>query len=209
MVEEAPVKKRGNVILILVVLVVLVGSAAVTFLVFRDRFFGSRGPSVAASRSSGSDRTAAVPEQKPQESRTAPVPVPAQPAAAGDAGKPATSPGPAQTPAATGSPVAPVVAPSTESGKTQPAAQDVPGGKISLQAASFPSEASAKQFQDRLVQAGLPAYVVAADIPHRGKWYRVRAGKFASQEEARQAGESWRKRAAAAGINLQLVPCDY
>jgi len=79
----------------------------------------------------------------------------------------------------------------------------------SLQAASFPSESSAKQFQDKLVKAGLPAYVVAADIPHRGRWFRVRAGRFASQEEAHKAAESFRKQAAAAGINLQLVPCDY
>jgi cell division septation protein DedD len=127
--------------------------------------------------------------------------------------KPVT-PGPGQPPEAPSFSPGTVAAGAGDSGNAQQTTQTAQaaqagGAKVTLQAASFPTEGSAKQFQDRLVQAGLPAYVVAADIPHRGKWYRVRAGKFASQDEARQAAASWRKQMAAAGINSQLVPCEY
>jgi len=211
MVEERPTRKRGKGILILALFVVMAGAAAVGFLVFKDKIFGPRGGSSGGTTTTSSNRRAADVEPKPQDPKSVPAP------AAQDSAKPLTSSS-SQSPAGAASPVAPVAAASVDSGKpapgTQPAQATQPGQAagakmMSFQAASFPNEASAKQFQDRLVQAGLPAYVVAADIPHRGKWYRVRAGKFANQEEARQAAESWRKRAAAAGINLQLVPCDY
>src|SRR5215469_226752 len=216
-VEEAPPRKRGKGFLALFLFVVMAGAAAVAFLVFKDKFLGLRGGPAAGSPTNNS---VAVVEPKPQDSKAVPAP------GALDSAKPLT-PGSSQSPGAAASPTVPVATASVDSGKpaqaTQaaqatppaqatPQAQATPsaqaaGAKMtSFQTASFPNEASAKQFQDKLVQAGLPAYVVAADIPHRGKWYRVRVGKFASQEEARQAGESWRKRAAAAGINLQLVP---
>lgn len=97
------------------------------------------------------------------------------------------------------------------SGGPKPAATEaVPGGKsYSLQAASFPSEEAANQFSERLVQLGIPAYVVAADIPKKGRWFRVRVGKFPSPEKARQDAAEFQKKAAAAGLRLGLVVCDY
>jgi cell division septation protein DedD len=80
---------------------------------------------------------------------------------------------------------------------------------VSLQAASFPNQAAANAFSERLARAGVPAYVVAADIPKRGRWYRVRAGKFATAEEARRYAVEWRQRARAAGIGIDLVTCNY
>ncbi|HVF91611.1 MAG TPA: SPOR domain-containing protein, partial [Blastocatellia bacterium] len=55
-------------------------------------------------------------------------------------------------------------------------------GAFSLQAAAFPDEAAARQFSDYLVRASIPARVVAADLGKRGRWFRVRAGRFASAE---------------------------
>ncbi|MGH9764151.1 MAG: SPOR domain-containing protein, partial [Blastocatellia bacterium] len=75
--------------------------------------------------------------------------------------------------------------------------------------ASFPNQAGANEFLQRLVRARIPGYVVAAQIPHRGTWYRVRAGKFSNAKEQKEAGDDWRQRARAAGIDIQLVPCDY
>ena len=82
-------------------------------------------------------------------------------------------------------------------------------GSISFQMASFPQQGLADEFCQKLKNAGIPAYVVAADIPHRGRWFRVRAGRFASANEAQQAASGWRGRASKAGISLQLVQCDY
>jgi cell division septation protein DedD len=90
------------------------------------------------------------------------------------------------------------------------AATPLPGQKLyALQAASFPNEGGAKAYSDKLVRAGVPAYVIAADIPRRGRWYRVRAGKFAAPDEARKYATEWQQRARAAGINIQLVTVDY
>lgn len=222
MVEEGPAKKRGRGILILVLLVVAGLSAVVGFVVFKDRFFGPRGGPATGAVAGSPNRAPVAQDPKLPEPRNAQAtaspaenarpasaqsPEPARPpAASGDAGKPQPTAQASQPPQTT----TPATAVTAQTTQAQGGSAQASGAKMtSLQAASFPSESSAKQFQDKLVKAGLPAYVVAADIPHRGRWFRVRAGRFASQEEAHKAAESFRKQAAAAGINLQLVPCDY
>lgn len=95
------------------------------------------------------------------------------------------------------------------SSSPQPGSTQSGRALFSLQAASFPNGASAQQFSERLVRAGVPAYVIAADIPRRGKWYRVRAGKFATQEEARRYAIEWQQRARAGGVGIQLVACAF
>ena len=82
-------------------------------------------------------------------------------------------------------------------------------GKYSLQAASFPAASGAKEFADRLTRAGLPAYITAANIAGRGQWYRVRVGRFPTSAEAETYAAQARQRAKAAGVNLQLVVCEY
>ena len=209
MVEETSSKRRGKGILILLLLVLLAGSAVAGFVLFKGGVFGARGPSTGPSANSAGRAVAT--DTKPQEDQRTVSP----PAAAQAGARPGI---PGQLSAAVSPSPAPVAGGMHDSGKSQEIPQTGQAGaqtaqsseaKVTLQAASFPSEGSAIEFQDRLVKAGLPAYVVAADIPHRGKWYRVRAGKFSSQDEARQAAESWHKRMAAAGINSQLVPCQY
>jgi hypothetical protein len=83
-------------------------------------------------------------------------------------------------------------------------------GTISFQISSFPGQAGADELSHKLTGIGIPAYVVAADIPHRGKWFRVRAGRFATMQQAEQAAAEWRQKAARAGISLQqMITCDY
>ena len=82
-------------------------------------------------------------------------------------------------------------------------------GAFTLQAASFPNEAAAKEVADKLARAGVSAYVVSAEIPRRGKWYRVRAGRFQNAEEASRYSAQSRQRASSAGLSLQFVVVAY
>ena len=92
---------------------------------------------------------------------------------------------------------------------TKPAIVDPAQAKYSLQAASFPKEDQAKEFSDKLVRAGVPAYIMSIDIPRRGRWFRVRVGQFPSADEAGKYAPQARQRARAAGITLDLIVCDF
>ncbi len=78
-------------------------------------------------------------------------------------------------------------------------------GRYSLQAAAFPNEADANEFTERLKRAGVPSYVLSAEISGRGRWFRVRVGRFESAQEADRFAFEARRRARAAGLNLQLI----
>lgn len=82
-------------------------------------------------------------------------------------------------------------------------------GRYSLQAAAFPNEAGANEFCERLKRAGVPAYVVSAEIAGRGRWFRVRVGKFETAQDADRFASESRRRARAAGLNLQLIVSSY
>lgn len=89
-----------------------------------------------------------------------------------------TAPAPAAAPPA----AAPVVAPST------PLAERVSGGNYTVQVGSYNNAAQAQERVGQLVASGVEARVVRAEIPRRGTWYRVQAGRFASHEEAARFG---------------------
>lgn len=57
-------------------------------------------------------------------------------------------------------------------------------GKYALQVGSYPQLAEATKIVDRWKGKGYPAYMMIADIPDRGRWYRVRIGGFSSREDA-------------------------
>lgn len=187
--NQAP-KSRGRVWLLVVFLVLAAGGAVAYSQIDRIQGLLTR---------SDHKNTAPVTvnASAPASINTKPA---AQPASAsnGQSGQPASQPGQTGTAVATHGNPSPQPA-STQSGRDL----------FSLQAASFPNEPAARQFSEKLVRAGVPAYVIAAEIPRRGKWYRVRAGKFASQEEARKHGLEWQQRARAAGVGIQLVACVF
>jgi septal ring-binding cell division protein DamX len=82
-------------------------------------------------------------------------------------------------------------------------------GAITLQVMSSPNEAEAKAMADKLTRAGISAYVIAAEIKGR-LWYRVRAGRFNTREEAQRYAEQSKARARAAGVKMEtMIPVDY
>ncbi|HEY6328021.1 MAG TPA: SPOR domain-containing protein [Blastocatellia bacterium] len=138
-------------------------------------------PAVAQSSSPAQQRPMAVAQQSPTSAAVHNSPAPAQ----------------------TATPAAQHTEPSV--GQALPS-----NGTISFQISSFPGQAGAEEMSRKLSGIGIPAYVVAADIPHRGKWFRVRAGRFTTMQQAEGAAAEWRQRAAKAGISLQqMITCDY
>ena len=217
MVSAEPKKSRGKILLLLVVLLIVVGGGAAAYLK-RDAIKNMLGmgrsqnptpprtgqqdpgrPATSGGESSGATGSSA---QTSSNVRTT-------------VNSNASQPQPSQTQAGSGSPQG---TPGATQGSanasattpTQGGVTPLPGQKLyALQVASFPNESGAKQYSEKLVRAGVPVYVVSADIPRRGRWYRVRAGKFATPDEARKYAADWQQRARAAGISIQLVTCDY
>lgn len=122
------------------------------------------------------------------------------------AAKPAEKPAPAEKPTATA--VAPVAAPkpapgptgeenvptrtTTPSGglkeaiarATQHPAETAPGGAFTLQLSAFQTKEEADRFAGRLRDRGYAPYIVTAEVPKKGTWYRVRMGSFPSKDAA-------------------------
>lgn len=130
----------------------------------------------------------------------------AEPAAAPSASPQEQSPPAAISAAArsTPEPAAPQQ-PTTQQAATQQATpeQPAPSGRYSLQASASPSQAEAEDFAARLRQAGLPAYVLSADLGRKGVWYRVRVGGFESAQDAARFVAQAKERARAAGVALK------
>ncbi len=63
-------------------------------------------------------------------------------------------------------------------------------GSLAIQLAAYKSSGEAQQTVSRLKSAGVDARVVKADVPGKGIWFRVQAGRFTNETEAsRYAGE--------------------
>lgn len=110
---------------------------------------------------------------------------------------PASSPTPAptQTPApAAVTTSAPADAAREKSAGSSPA----PDGKFTLQVGSYNVAAEAEARASSLKAAGVEARVAQVEIPKRGTWFRVQAGRFASREEAERGGRQLREKGLAA-----------
>lgn len=94
------------------------------------------------------------------------------------------------------------------SSKQEPSIADA-RGQFSLQAAAFPEESGAAEFAQKLKRSGLPSYVMSADVAKRGRWYRVRVGRFESAEAAKRYAAEAQLRTKASGVSLQLIVCPY
>jgi cell division septation protein DedD len=82
-------------------------------------------------------------------------------------------------------------------------------GTLTLQSAAFPDEAGANDFSTKLIRAGIPAYVVPADLPRKGRWFRVRVGRFTNADDAKKYAAQSRFRAKAAGMDLNFIVVEY
>ena len=57
-------------------------------------------------------------------------------------------------------------------------------GHYAIQVGSYPTRGEAENQVQWWTAKGYEAYVTSADIPEKGRWYRVRMGGFASKSEA-------------------------
>jgi cell division septation protein DedD len=58
------------------------------------------------------------------------------------------------------------------------------GGAFTLQISAFQSRAEADRFAAKLRDRHYAPYIVAAEVPQKGTWYRVRMGSFKTREDA-------------------------
>ncbi|QSQ26533.1 SPOR domain-containing protein [Pyxidicoccus parkwayensis] len=66
----------------------------------------------------------------------------------------------------------------------QPPDQAVKGGAFTLQLSAFQDRQEADRFAARLRDRGYAPYILAAEVPGKGTWYRVRMGSFATRDAA-------------------------
>ena len=88
--------------------------------------------------------------------------------------------------------------------RTPPSAEPPPANQLVLpntqaagfavQVASFRPRPKAEGLQRVLQEAGYPVQLVEANIPGSGRYYRVRVGPFATEQEAREAASNLRSR---------------
>ena len=72
--------------------------------------------------------------------------------------------------------------------------------KYSLQVGSYQQMTDANNAVEKLKSKGYAAFLMIADIPDRGRWYRVRVGGFASREEARKYQQQFQQQEAISAI---------
>jgi cell division septation protein DedD len=68
------------------------------------------------------------------------------------------------------------------------------GGGYTVQVASCKHRSDADTLAGKLRSKGYPVFVVPADIPGKGKWYRVRVGTFNTSRQAREFGENLKQK---------------
>ena len=68
------------------------------------------------------------------------------------------------------------------------------GGGFTVQVASYRDRNDAEGLAQRLARKGYQAFVAEAEIPGKGKWYRVRVGKFGTRKEASAFGENLKRK---------------
>ncbi|ATB39057.1 translation initiation factor 2 [Cystobacter fuscus] len=135
--------------------------------------------------------TAKAPAPKPAETKVAepkvadskPAPKPAEPKVADS--KPVATPGKVES-----APVATRTTPAAGGMKeaiaraTQRPTEAVPGGAFTLQLSAFQSRPEADRFAAKLRDRGYAPFIVPAEVPGKGTWYRVRMGSFPSKDAA-------------------------
>jgi len=70
--------------------------------------------------------------------------------------------------------------------KESAATKQTPPSKVryTIQVGSYPEKAMAEEETRNMKKRGYAAFLVASEIPEKGKWYRVRVGSFANRQSA-------------------------
>ena len=65
-------------------------------------------------------------------------------------------------------------------------AKQTPPSKVryTIQVGSYPDKAMAEEETKNMKKRGYAAFLVATEIPEKGRWYRVRVGSFANKQSA-------------------------
>ena len=67
---------------------------------------------------------------------------------------------------------------------TQKPTEAVAGGAFTLQLSAFQNRPEAERFAAKLRDRGYAPFIVPAEVPNKGTWYRVRMGSFPSKDAA-------------------------
>jgi cell division protein FtsN len=70
-------------------------------------------------------------------------------------------------------------------------------GSLTVQVGSYNVIEQANERVARLQAAGFSARVATIELPKRGTWYRVQAGRFSNREEAARYGNELKSKGAA------------
>jgi septal ring-binding cell division protein DamX len=147
-------------------------------------------PPAAPAAEAGAAREPEAPVEPPkppaQQGPPAPEPRPAAPAPTA-----ARSTTPAAEAVAADSPAkptarrsaAPPPAPAEPPPGPSPAAAS-PAGRFTLQLSSFQEKGEAAEFMGALGKKGYETYLISAEVPGRGLWYRVRLGDYPTHDDA-------------------------
>ena len=73
-------------------------------------------------------------------------------------------------------------------------AQSAENARYSVQVGSYPDMAEGTKVVERWKAKGYPAYIMIADIPDRGRWFRVRIGGFETRAKASHYMEEFTSR---------------
>ncbi|MFQ5781372.1 MAG: SPOR domain-containing protein, partial [Nitrospiria bacterium] len=68
-----------------------------------------------------------------------------------------------------------------------------PAKKYAIQVASFSKKKGADDLAEKLRKGGYESYVVAREVPQKGKRYRVRIGHYSNRAEAKKVADRIRK----------------
>ena len=68
--------------------------------------------------------------------------------------------------------------------RAQKPTETTPDGQWTLQLSAYQDRAEADRFAAGLRDKGYAPYIVSANVPGRGMWYRVRMGRFATRDAA-------------------------
>jgi cell division septation protein DedD len=85
-------------------------------------------------------------------------------------------------------------------GKVQRAPETAPDGSWTLQLSAYQDREEADRFAAGLRDKGYAPYVIEANIPGKGTWFRVRMGRFGSKDAAGRYLEDFRRETAMNGI---------
>jgi cell division septation protein DedD len=84
-------------------------------------------------------------------------------------------------------------------------ATGAPGGGYSVCVASYSSQEAARRDQPLYQKLG-QIFIVAADIPGKGRWYRICVGRYNSRAQAHNQASQWRDNGTAKGAFAVTLP---